>query len=117
MAAPPNHRRRFTAGVLLATALGLALSHAMLRASLREVADSASQRVAAVSLSALAELSVRAGGKGDALRRAVSAWQERTPSARAARVVLFEGLALEASTATADTGEKAAPRRLSRDEK
>jgi len=74
---PPNHRRRFTAGVLLATALGLAVSHAMLRASLREVAASASQRLAAVSLSALAELSVRAGGKGEPLRKAVSAWQQR----------------------------------------
>ncbi|HEY8207419.1 MAG TPA: sugar ABC transporter permease [Myxococcaceae bacterium] len=117
MTVPPNHRRRFTAGVLLATALGLAVSHAMLRAGLREVADSASQRLAAVSLSALAELSVRAGGKGDPLRKVVSAWQERTPSARAARVVVFDGLSLEASTAAADTGEKAAPRRLSRDEK
>lgn len=114
---PPNHHRRFLTGVLLASFLGLAVSHAMLRASLRDVADSAAQRLAAVSLSALSELSVRAGGKGDALRNAVVAWQQRTPTAKAARVVVFDGLSLEASTAAADTGEKAAPRRLSRDEK
>ena len=62
--------------------LGLALSHAMLRGSLREVADSAAQRVAVVSLSALSELAVRSGAKGDAARAAVSAWQQRTPSTR-----------------------------------
>src|SRR6185295_16443364 len=116
--APPNHRRRFLAGVLLATFLGLAVSHAMLRASLREVADSASRRQAVVSLSALAELSARAGGKGDPLRTAVSAWQQRTPSAKAARVVvLLQGVSLEASTAAADVGGAAAPRRLRRDER
>ena len=114
---PPSHRRRFTAGVVLATALGLALSHAMLRSALQEVGDGTVQRLAAISLSALAELSVRSGGKGDPVRRAVSAWQQRTPSTRAARVILFDGLSLEASTAPADSGDKAAPRRLSREEK
>src|SRR5437868_8872354 len=115
--APANHRRRFLAGVLLAAFLGLAVSYVMLQASLREVAYSAWQRQAAVSLSALAELAARAGGKGDPLRSAVSAWQQRTPSAKTARVVLLDGTSLEASTAAADVGGAAAPRRLRRDER
>src|SRR5689334_20301157 len=115
--APPSHFRRFTAGVLLATALGLAASYAMLRSALLDVALTTSSRMAVVSLSAMADLSVRAGGKGDPVRQAVTSWQQRTPSARAARVVVFDGVSLEASTAASDTGEKAAPRRLSRDEK
>ncbi|HVE87718.1 MAG TPA: hypothetical protein VND93_32895, partial [Myxococcales bacterium] len=116
MSAPrtaPGHRRRFTAGVLVAAGVGLFLSHALLHNGLHDVADSAGQRKAAVSLSALAELAARAGGKGDPLRQAVRDWQARTPEARAVRVVLFDGFSLEASTAAADTGDRAAPRRLS----
>ena len=104
------------AGVILAAALGLWVSHALLRSGLREVEESQAWRSATVSLSAVAELAARAG-QGDPLRQAVGAWQARTPEVKAARVILFEGLSLEASTAAGDEGDRKAPRRLSRDEK
>ncbi|HVR99337.1 MAG TPA: sugar ABC transporter permease [Thermoanaerobaculia bacterium] len=58
-----------------------------------------------------------AGEPGEAVRRAVAAFAKSHPELTAVRVVAFEGIRLEASTAPADTGDKAAPRRLERDEK
>ncbi len=54
---------------------------------------------------------------GAATRQAVAAFAAAHPEVKAIRVVLFDGILLEASTAPGDTGEKAAPRRLERDEK
>jgi arabinogalactan oligomer/maltooligosaccharide transport system permease protein len=54
---------------------------------------------------------------GEATRRAVARFAETHPELRSVRVITFEGLRLEASTDPADTGERAAPRRLERDEK
>lgn len=55
--------------------------------------------------------------EGDAVRRAVARFAAEHPEARAIRVVRLEGIRLEASTAAADRGAKAAPRRLDREEK
>lgn len=54
---------------------------------------------------------------GEAVRKAVVAFAAAHPEVKAIRVVAFEGIRLEASTDPKDTGEKAAPRRLERDEK
>ena len=52
------------------------------------------------------------------LRRKPSArFAAAHPGIKSIRVITFEGLLLEASTAPADTGIKAAPRQLERDEK
>src|SRR4051812_13195259 len=58
-----------------------------------------------------------AGDAGDAVRRAVARFAASHPEIKAIRVVDFEGIQLTASTAAADTGDKAAPRRLEREEK
>jgi arabinogalactan oligomer/maltooligosaccharide transport system permease protein len=50
---------------------------------------------------------------GERVRRAVGAFAEAHPQITAIRVVNFGGNLLEASTAPADEGERAAPRRLS----
>lgn len=55
--------------------------------------------------------------EGDDVRRAVSGFAAAHPGLRSIRVVSFEGIRLEASTDPADTGERAAPRRLEREEK
>jgi arabinogalactan oligomer/maltooligosaccharide transport system permease protein len=55
--------------------------------------------------------------EGDDVRRAVSGFAAAHPGLRSIRVVSFEGIRLEASTDPADTGERAAPRRLERAEK
>jgi arabinogalactan oligomer / maltooligosaccharide transport system permease protein len=52
-----------------------------------------------------------------AVRKAVEGFAAAHPEVAAIRVVEFEGILLAASTAAADTGTKAAPRRLEREEK
>jgi arabinogalactan oligomer / maltooligosaccharide transport system permease protein len=54
---------------------------------------------------------------GGAVRLAVARFAEDHPEVEAVRVVSFEGILLEASTAPEDAGEKAAPRRLELAEK
>jgi arabinogalactan oligomer / maltooligosaccharide transport system permease protein len=54
---------------------------------------------------------------GAAVRHAVARFAEAHPDLRSVRVVTFEGIRLEASTDPADTGARAAPRRLEREEK
>lgn len=54
---------------------------------------------------------------GEAVRRAVAAFAAAHPEVKAVRVVAFEGIRLEASTDPRDIGDKAAPRRLDREEK
>lgn len=55
--------------------------------------------------------------EGEKIRRAVASFVESHPEAGPIRVVLFEGIRLEASTAPEDQGANAAPRRLAREEK
>jgi arabinogalactan oligomer/maltooligosaccharide transport system permease protein len=57
---------------------------------------------------------------GEAVRKAVAAFARTHPEVKAIRVVAFDGILLEASSAPEDTGAnaaKAAPRRLEREEK
>ncbi|HKH49545.1 MAG TPA: sugar ABC transporter permease [Thermoanaerobaculia bacterium] len=54
---------------------------------------------------------------GEAVRRAAARFAAAHPELRSVRVVTFEGIRLEASTDPADTGARAAPRRLEREEK
>lgn len=58
-----------------------------------------------------------AGDAGDAVRHAVARFAAGHPEIKAIRVVDFEGIQLTASTSPADTGDKAAPRHLAREEK
>lgn len=58
-----------------------------------------------------------AGDAGDAVRHAVARFAAGHPEVKALRVVDFEGIQLTASTSPADTGGKAAPRHLDREEK
>jgi arabinogalactan oligomer/maltooligosaccharide transport system permease protein len=87
-------------------------------ASLRgESSRAASVRLATVPLSALVNLAEATGGEGDDLRAAVSVFAEKTGGLEALRVVAFDGISLEVSTAEGDTGERASPRRLEPEEK
>ena len=117
MSQKPPHRRRFAAGLVAALVVGVGLSHwTLVRARVQENRARA-ERVALVSLNALVDIVERAGGAGDSVRRAVAAFRREDVSLTAIRVVAFDGLSLEASTASADSGDKAAPRRLAREEK
>ena len=57
------------------------------------------------------------GAQDELLRRAVERFAATHPEIAAIRVVRFDGILLAASTAPADKGTQAAPRRLARDEK
>jgi arabinogalactan oligomer/maltooligosaccharide transport system permease protein len=87
----------------------------MLARAREERAAEREQRRAGVTLLSLADLVQRAGGSGDAVRAVLAKWP--LPQGSAARVIAFSGIRLEASTFPEDTGDKAAPRRLSREEK
>ncbi len=54
---------------------------------------------------------------GAKVRTAVAAFAAAHPGVAAIRVVTFDGIMLDASTAAADTGDDAAPRKLAREEK
>jgi len=113
----PSHRGRFLAGIALALAVGVGLCWAWLGGTHGRAAEGRERREAVARLLVLVDLVQRAGGEGDALRAAVAAWQEAAPSPSAARVAVLQGFRLEASTDPRDTGSRAAPRRLDRDEK
>jgi arabinogalactan oligomer/maltooligosaccharide transport system permease protein len=109
----PSHRVRFALGVLVASLVATGLSYGLLARARAEAVQAREQRKAAVSTLALADLVVRAGGKGEGVRAALAAWQQRAPAGTQAKVVAFDGLSLEAAT-DASLG---APRRLQREEK
>src|SRR2546422_835027 len=116
MTARSSHRLRFLVGVALAALLGAALLRAFVSGASKQIADEAEERKAIVTLQAVTSL-VHSAGDCDAVRKVVAAWQARTPSVSQARVFLADGMRLEASTAAGDAGERAAPRRLPREEK
>jgi arabinogalactan oligomer/maltooligosaccharide transport system permease protein len=74
-------------------------------------------RLAVVRARMIADLVVRAGGFGDASRAAVARAATADAAVVSVRVLRLGGAVLEASTVAADSGERAAPRRLERSEK
>jgi len=112
----PSHRLRFGAGLLVGAILVAAVGHRLLTTSLGETARFGEDRRAVISLRALTDVVARAGS-GEAVRTVVAEFAKGQPQVAATRVVLFDGISLEASTDPADSGENAAPRRLKREEK
>lgn len=111
------YRLRVLVGLLLSLGGALLLAQGLLTRALESVSTERADRQAFVSLRALEDLVQRAGGSGEAVRAVVSTWKEQLPAGSAVRVVAFQGIQLEASTFPEDQGERAAPRRLSREEK
>jgi arabinogalactan oligomer/maltooligosaccharide transport system permease protein len=114
---PPSHRRRALAGLVLAAALAAGLVHVVHTALRTGEESSRAERAAIIHARALTGLLERAGTSGDPARAVVSRWAAEHPTLRSIRVVRLQGITLEASTAAADEGELAAPRRLGREEK
>jgi arabinogalactan oligomer/maltooligosaccharide transport system permease protein len=115
---PTSLRRpRVLVGLALALGVGLAISHALLAQARQEAIREREQRRAVISLNAVAELARRAGGSGDGVRAVVDAMKAQLPEQSNARIIAFSGIRLEASTFPEDQGDKAAPRRLAREEK
>jgi arabinogalactan oligomer/maltooligosaccharide transport system permease protein len=112
-----SHRLRFGIGLALGLLLGVGLGFSLLAGARRADARVRAEREAIVTLNAATDAVERSGVSGDAVRLAVTGWAKAHPSLTAVRVVLFEGISLEASTDPKDRGERAAPRRLEREEK
>ncbi|RUO93008.1 sugar ABC transporter permease [Corallococcus sp. AB018] len=110
-----GYRGRVLVGLALALGVSLFLAHGLLARANQERAAEREQRTATVSLLGLADLVQRAGGTGDGVKAVVAGWPGVPGSS--VRVIAFSGIKLEASTFPDDTGDKAAPRRLSREEK
>jgi arabinogalactan oligomer / maltooligosaccharide transport system permease protein len=104
-------------GLALALGVGLALAYGLLAQAREDAAIEREQRRTLISLNALADLVRRAGGSGDGVRAVVDASKEQLPPGSTVRVIAFSGIKLEASTFPEDQGDKAAPRRLAREEK
>ncbi|HEU5250930.1 MAG TPA: sugar ABC transporter permease, partial [Thermoanaerobaculia bacterium] len=113
----PSHRLRFGIGLALGLLLGVGLGVLLLVGARRADARVRAEREAIVTLNALTDVVDRAGISGDAVRSAVASWAKAHPSVTAVRVIVLEGISLEASTEPDDTGDRAAPRRLAREEK
>jgi arabinogalactan oligomer/maltooligosaccharide transport system permease protein len=114
---PASHRLRFGIGLALALALGIGLDVFLLAGARAADARVRAERQAIVTLNALTDVVVRAGISGDPVRTAVAAWSKSHPALAVIRVIVFEGISLEASTDPKDSGDRAAPRRLTREEK
>jgi arabinogalactan oligomer/maltooligosaccharide transport system permease protein len=112
----PSHRSLFLVGLALGAAVGVGIGYGLLRSARREVSLEEARRRAVVSLLALSDLAGRAWGSPAAMERVLAGWQEGNFGA-AGRVVAIQGARIEASTFPADRGDKAAPRRLAREEK
>lgn len=110
-------RRHARIGLALAALGGALAAWLLLSAGRTAVVEARAAREAVISARAFADVVERAGFTDDAVRRGVARLAKPDSTIRAARVVILAGLSLEASTAPEDAGDRAAPRRLLRDEK
>ncbi len=118
MSSTPSHRLRFGVGLAIASGLAIGLAYALLSSARWESEHARGVRTAVVRLRALTELVEKLPVPSETgLQPFLAQWKARFPDAPSARVIATQGIRLEASTFAGDTGEKAAPRRLERDEK
>jgi arabinogalactan oligomer/maltooligosaccharide transport system permease protein len=109
-----GHRKRFLLGLALSLLLGLGLEYALLAQILQNEAAGRAARLGIVTLQSFVEIVQKAPDE-DTVRVAVTDLAKGNPAVKMIRVI--KGVKLIASTSAQDTGEKAAPRRLARDEK
>ncbi len=109
--------RQLLWGLGAALLVGIGLLHLYFVRSEAAAAGELAARQAMIETRALAELVSRADGRGEAVPPLVAGFQASATRLRSIRVIAFDGLSLEASTVAADRDERAAPRRLVREEK
>lgn len=110
----PN-RRRFWFGLLLGLIAGIGIQQWLLLQARRAETEEEARRTAVITVQSLADLVQRTGGDEDKVVAAVAEFSKQHPELKSIRVV--RGIRLVASTVQADARERAAPRRLLRDEK
>ncbi|HSE43123.1 MAG TPA: hypothetical protein VLH08_20365, partial [Acidobacteriota bacterium] len=112
---PVSFRWRFAIGLLIGLLVGLSLLCVIFSRTYEELAQEKAERSGIVKLLNSSRLLSQTGISGDAVRQVVNEVAASDPGILSIRVI--RGPRLEASTAKEDSGDKAAPRRLSRDEK
>ena len=111
---PPASRLRFGVGLLLGLLVAVGGGWFLLRGARRQMEDDWTTRRALVTANALTELVSRAEDDA-AVGRLIGAWSQVHAPGTQVRVI--RGTTLVVSTDPADRDEKAAPRRLGREEK
>ncbi len=110
-------RRHARIGLVLAAFGGALGGWLLLSAGRTASVEARAGREAVISARSVADVVERAGFTGDAVRSGVARLAKADSALQAVRVVILAGLSLEASTAPEDSGDRAAPRRLLREEK
>lgn len=108
---------RLAAGLVAALVLGVGAGWWHLGRSLRALEGESARRGAVAVLSAVTAAVERLGLDDPGLQATMAAYGQAHPEIASIRVVQFQGVRLAASTAPADAGESAAPRRMARAEK
>lgn len=111
----PSHRRRFALGLLLGLMAGTALLALLSQQWRSSLFMMQATRAGVVLVQSAVEVAHEGLAAGLDLQPAVAAWAGQEKRLKSVRVI--QGVRLEASTAPEDSGEKAAPRRLAREEK
>lgn len=114
---PVLHSKLAAVAVLIASLLAIALFHWILVRRFATQTESRAERAAMIVARAGADVASAHGAEGDALRAAMTRWQQEHRNVRALRVVNFDARTLEASSFPEDLKEGDLPRRLQRPEK
>ncbi len=105
---------RFLIGLCIALIIGIGIEELLLLQARRNLAQDEARRISIVTVQSLVEIVKRAGGEEN-VAATVAQFVKQHPQLKNVRAV--KGFRLLASTVSTDTGDKAAPRRLNRDEK
>ncbi len=109
------NQRRFWLGLLLSLMAGIGIQQWVLLQARRAETEEEARRLAVITVQSLAGLVQRTGADEEKVVTAVAEFTKQHPELKSVRVV--RGVRLVASTVPGDSGDKAAPRRLSREEK
>lgn len=111
----PSHRRSFAIGLLIALLVGLGIEYWLFVQSRVLERQNLSERQGIIAVLSLAKIVEESGDSTENVRNAVATAVKQNDTIRQVRVI--RRTTLEISTLAGDTGDKAAPRRLSREEK
>jgi arabinogalactan oligomer/maltooligosaccharide transport system permease protein len=109
--------RSLVVGLCVALLVALGVGTWLQARSSAGLATLGAERSAVISLRGITEIVERLGLDNEGLQQAVAAYAERDPDVTAVRVIRFTGIRLMASTAPDDVAERAAPRKMEREEK
>jgi arabinogalactan oligomer / maltooligosaccharide transport system permease protein len=115
MTKPGVTQRRFWFGLLLSLLVGIGIQQWLLLQARQAETEEEARRTAIITVQSFVEMVQLAGAEEDQVAAIVSEFTRLHPELKNIRIV--RGMQLLASTVPSDNGQKAAPRRLMRNEK